>query len=103
LSNTGPSSGEEDTDIQLLWTSQILKDLHNLYYSQHNGTRQAVPQLLARMRRNVLKGTVLVLSGLIPLHKKSIAANLPRPPIVRYAESLGAQVRNSMMFLLLDT
>eukprot|EP00980_Cylindrotheca_fusiformis_P007030 scaffold1475_cov111-Cylindrotheca_fusiformis.AAC.9 len=88
---------QEDDDVQLLWTSQILKDLHKLYYSQHdNGTRQTVPQLLARMRRSVLKGTVLVLSGLVPLHKKEIGVNEPRPPIVRYAETLGAQLQNNV-------
>jgi RNA polymerase II subunit A-like phosphatase len=95
---SGGSISGEETDIQLLWTSQILKDLHALYYSQSStdGTVLTVPELLTEMRKTVLKGTVLVLSGLVPLHKKKISEGAPRPPIVRYAQSLGAQLQDTV-------
>ena len=87
-SNKSQSSGEE-TDIQLKWTGQILKDLHTLYYSQKDGsTRQTVPELLTRMRLNVLKVTKLVLSGLVPINR-DMSPDAPRPSIIRYAECLG--------------
>jgi RNA polymerase II subunit A-like phosphatase len=96
LSGIGPSSDTSDpsveTDVQLLWTGRILKELHQRYYQQDEGNRKTVPELLAQMRRQVLGGSTLVLSGLVPLHKKTVGANAPRPPIVRYAQSLGSRV-----------
>ncbi|CAJ1948339.1 unnamed protein product [Cylindrotheca closterium] len=96
LSASNQSTETEENDIQLIWTGQILKDLHTLYYSQQNGTRQTVPQLLSRMRKNVLKGTNLVLSGLVPLNRDVLLPDAPRPTIVRYAESLGAQLQKNV-------
>jgi len=89
------SAGTEEKDIQLTWTGQILKDLHTLYYSEQNGSRQTVPQLLARMRKNVLKGTNLVLSGLVPINR-DMSPDAPRPSIIRYAETLGAQLQRNV-------
>lgn len=97
LSGSNHSAEAEETDIQLQWTGQILKDLHTLYYSQPDGSRQTVPELLSRMRTNVLKGTKIVLSGLVPINR-DMSPDAPRPPIIRYAETLGAQVR--VMFSL---
>ena len=89
------TDSENETDVQLLWTARILKDLHVQYYRQEGRTRYTVPDLLASMRRKVLKGTNLVLSGLVPLHKQASSESRtgPRHPIIRYAESLGAKVR----------
>lgn len=103
LSGSGNQSSieAEETDVQLKWTGQILKDLHTLYYSQQVGTtRQTVPELLTRMRLNVLKGTKLVLSGLVPINR-DMSPDAPRPSIVRYAECLGAQVRILLFVFLL--
>ncbi|KAL3935594.1 MAG: hypothetical protein SGBAC_008918 [Bacillariaceae sp.] len=95
LSGSTESTETEEKDMQLKWTGQILKDLHALYYSQQNGTRQTVPELLSRMRKNVLKGTNLVLSGLVAINR-DMSPNAPRPSIVRFAESLGAQLQSNV-------
>jgi RNA polymerase II subunit A-like phosphatase len=87
------SDPKNEKDNQLLWTKEILEKLHRRYFQQNEkGNRLTVPETLKEMRRNVLKGSTLVLSGLVPLHKQSTVANTPRPPIVRYAQSLGAKV-----------
>jgi hypothetical protein len=84
---------DKETDAQLLWTGQTLKELHTRYYAQMDETsRKTVPEVLSEMRREVLKGTKLVLSGLVPLHKKTLGTNAPRPPIIRYAQSMGAKL-----------
>jgi hypothetical protein len=88
-----PQDPDTETDVQLIWTSRILKGLHRRYYRQDMNNRKSVPEVLAQMRSQVLKDSRLVLSGLVPLHKKSIGANQARPPIVRYAHTLGAKVR----------
>lgn len=102
---SGQAAGRDsETDVQLLWTSKILKDLHTRYYEQSmtstNGglgrPKKSVPELLSKMRRSVLKGSTLVLSGLVPLHKKTIGADMARPPIVRYAQSLGANLQDTV-------
>lgn len=85
-----------DNDRQLLWTSRILKDLHHRYYRQEMENRKSVPEILVAMRSQVLRGLTLVLSGLVPLHKKSIDVGKARPPIVRYAESLGAKLSETV-------
>jgi RNA polymerase II subunit A-like phosphatase len=91
--NDGDLSSERD--VQLLWTKEILEKLHDHYYRDSDkGSRQSVPETLKKMRLHVLRGSRLVLSGLVPLHKQeSFGPNAPRPPIVRYAQSLGAKVR----------
>ena len=84
---------DKETDAQLLWTGQILKELHTRYYAQMDeSNRKTVPEVLSEMRREVLKGTKLVLSGLVPLHKKTVGTNAPRPPMIRYAQSMGAKL-----------
>jgi TFIIF-interacting CTD phosphatase-like protein len=103
LSGTGPDSGdpEVEMDRQLLWIGRVLKNLHKRYYKQPEGNRKTVPELLAQMRGEVLQGCTLVLSGLVPLHKKTIGANSPRPSIVRYAECLGAKVSHRIVSYLM--
>ena len=95
LSRTQQGSGDDsdvERDVQLVWTSRILKGLHRRYYRQEINNRKTVPELLAQMRSQVLGDSILALSGLVPFHKKSIDASAARPPIVRYAQKLGAKV-----------
>lgn len=87
------SAAERESDEQLLWTADILKRLHHRYYSYDGPDQPTVPETLQKIRREVLSGCQLVLSGLVPLHKQQSGdPNLPRFPFVRYAESLGSTV-----------
>lgn len=109
--STGSASGNssstdtvEETDVQLLWTSQILKELHARYYNTETEgdttvdavairrRQRPVPKILSEMRHEVLNGSTLVLSGLVPMHQKKTVVGQPRLPIIRYAETLGAKV-----------
>lgn len=85
---------ELETDDQLLKTLDILKRVHTQYYSPQNTetNRRTVPELLRGIRHQVLAGTKMVLSGLVPLHKQNVAdgSSRPRPAVVRYVESMGA-------------
>jgi RNA polymerase II subunit A-like phosphatase len=92
---SGNGDGEDpsvEKDVQLVWISRILKGLHRRFYRQDMDNRKSVPELLAEMRYQVLYGATLVLSGLVPLNMKALGADQARPPIVRYAQSLGARV-----------
>ena len=84
----------DGTDRQLLWTADILKRLHDRYYKSSVPT--TVPDTLETMRKEVLAGCRLVFSGIIPLHKQKLGPNVPREPLVRYAESLGATILNTV-------
>lgn len=88
---------DSELDQQLLWTTDILLRLHKRYYANGNnqhGHRRTVPEILSSMRREVLHGCNIVLSGLIPLHKQQSTAfsDQPRPALVRYVENLGGIV-----------
>ncbi|KAG7367730.1 NLI interacting factor-like phosphatase [Nitzschia inconspicua] len=109
-----------EQDQQLLWTRDILDRLHQQYYYHYsnqqcktttggNGStgnrnrRRTVPEILKQMRKTVLPNCTLVFSGLVPLHKQqsiTAAAASPnttvRPPIVRYAQSLGAKTQDKV-------
>jgi RNA polymerase II subunit A-like phosphatase len=95
------SKGQESSNItnseldqQLLWTSDILMRMHKQYYDAiAQGLSVTVPETLASMRRQVLAGTHIVLSGLVPLHKQTDETNQPRPCVVRYVESLGGSLQ----------
>ncbi|KAL7543338.1 hypothetical protein ACHAXR_012664 [Thalassiosira sp. AJA248-18] len=89
--------GKED-DVQLLWTADILRRLHERYYSTtlSSGERenQSVPSLLHSMRKETFlrfPQVRVVFSGLIPINKQKKHAQV-RPLVVRYAEELGAEV-----------
>ena len=89
------TSSQAESDEQLVWTSNVLKSLHQRYYDREGSTQRTVPMILEEMRSVVLKGCIIVLSGLVPLSKQqSVDQNQPRPPFVRYAESLGAVVQS---------
>jgi len=92
-----------EEDSQLLWTKEILLKLHNLFYGSFSALckskkEETVPSLLKKMKKNVLrtgkKQAKIILSGLVPLHMQDqIGKQLfPRPPAVRYAEELGAEI-----------
>jgi len=95
---------EEQQETQLLWMGDILRRVHERYYAQtideDERDKLSVPGILSDLRRNVLGSfprCKIVLSGLVPLHKQNqiaagAAVRRPRPPIVRYTESLGAKV-----------
>ena len=84
----------KDDDQMLLWTADILRRLHDRYYSTPSSVIKSVPDLLRSMRRETLRrhpSAKVVLSGLIPIHKQNIQSTR-RPAIVRYAEELGAEI-----------
>ena len=89
---------DSEDDRQLLWTADILKRLHDRFYSsllhQEERTDISVPSLLRAMRKETLlrhPQAKIVFSGLIPINKQSFPASV-RPPVIRYAEELGAEV-----------
>eukprot|EP00531_Pseudo-nitzschia_arenysensis_P009223 CAMPEP_0116129646 /NCGR_PEP_ID=MMETSP0329-20121206/8030_1 /TAXON_ID=697910 /ORGANISM="Pseudo-nitzschia arenysensis, Strain B593" /LENGTH=732 /DNA_ID=CAMNT_0003623917 /DNA_START=42 /DNA_END=2237 /DNA_ORIENTATION=+ len=93
LSGSGPAK----QDKQLLYTKDILEKLHTRYYKQSaEGNRQTVPDTLKEMRKEVLMGSHIVLSGLVPLHKQGINGAIARPHFVRYAQNLGAKTQDKV-------
>jgi RNA polymerase II subunit A-like phosphatase len=91
------SEGDDEADEQLLWTSDILKRLHNRFYAKNTEDKfETVADVLRNMRQEVLLGGSLVLSGLVPLHRQKVESNGPRPAVIRYAESLGAKVLSNV-------
>ena len=88
-------SGTSKKDKQLIWTKNILEKLHTRYYQQSSqGKRKTVPETLKQMRKEVLMGSNMVLSGLVPLHKQLGNGAKARPHFVRYSQNLGAKVRS---------
>jgi RNA polymerase II subunit A-like phosphatase len=85
---------DTESDEQLLKIKDILSRVHTQYYSETNNepNRRTVPEIMRGIRHQVLAGTKMVLSGLVPLHKQKVAPGSaqPRPLYVRYAESMGA-------------
>jgi len=113
---------DDSGDEQLLWTKSILERVHERYYaaskkaasSSEEGAdsstlfEKTVPELLTQMRREVLHGSNLIFSGLIPLHHQqakqiqqmegttTTSAATPTFPLERYAVTLGATVCSTM-------
>jgi NLI interacting factor-like phosphatase len=92
-------SPADETDVQLQWTRDILDRLHDRYYNS-TGMVKTCPQHLRIMRREVLMGSSLILSGLVPLHKQTREANKPRPAYIRYVEQLGAKLVETVVPIL---
>lgn len=89
---------EKDDDSQLLWTADILRRLHERYYSSaispEERERISVPSLLQSMRKETFlrfPQVKVVFSGLIPINRQNKQVQV-RPHVVRYAEELGAEV-----------
>lgn len=95
-SNKDGGNPGDETDVQLLWTRNILDRLHDRYYNS-TGIVKTCPQHLRIMRREVLMGSKLILSGLVPIHKQTLEKNNPRPAYVRYVEQLGAQLYHTVV------
>jgi RNA polymerase II subunit A C-terminal domain phosphatase len=94
------SNGDMETDEQLLWTADILKRIHHRYYSDGGSKHKqwnSVADVVKDIRSEVLSGTNLVLSGLVPLHRQDRDdKSRPRPAIVRYVEQLGATLSSTV-------
>ena len=90
------SQSGEETDEQLLWTADILKRLHDKFYEAGEQSEHTVAEVLQAMRHRVLLGGKVVLSGLVPLHKQNFGPNVPRPPVIRYVEAMGAIVQSNV-------
>lgn len=93
----------EEGEMQLMWTYDILIRLHDRYYSdlisESERIKLTVPSILNQMRKDVLgasnRQAKIIFSGLVPLHlqhTKRDNIKYPRPPVVRYAQELGAEV-----------
>lgn len=85
---------EEVDDVQLKWTAAVLKQLHKRFFSQTQHAQKSVPTLLREMRKETFTGGIkIVFSGLVPLHLQGDEDRVkPRPPVIRYAQDLGAEV-----------
>jgi RNA polymerase II subunit A-like phosphatase len=99
---TDGSNSTTENDVQLRWTGDILKRLHERYYDPESRSRRlTAPVILRQMRSEVLKGSTLVLSGLVPLHQQrqhtdDRQGTKTRPPIIRYAENMGSKLSDSV-------
>jgi RNA polymerase II subunit A-like phosphatase len=96
-------SMNESSEKQLLWTADILRRVHERYYDSSLSEEQrdalSIPSILKQMRNEVFgklkPRTTMLLSGLVPLHKQNMNFGnqaSPRPPVIRYAEELGAKL-----------
>jgi len=97
-SSSNDKQHDAEEDVQLLWTADVLKRLHERYYSsskaQQESEQISVPSVLRSMRKEVLQRhpqAKIVFSGLIPISKQNLGSPV-RPHVVRYAEELGAEV-----------
>lgn len=93
---------EKESDSQLLWTADILRRLHERYYSttlsEEEREKISVPSLLQSMRKETFlryPQVKVVFSGLIPMSQQNKQLQV-RPHVVRYAEELGAEVLPSI-------
>ena len=91
------SAHDDEADRQLPATGDVLRRLHERFYSLVDaGADPSVPLLLRAMRREVL-GTRrprarVVLSGIVPLHHRYGGGAGPRCAVLRHAEELGAEI-----------
>lgn len=85
----------EDPDDYLLYLEDILKTIHNAFYDNFDkleaGKVPDLKKVIPEVRRNVLKGTKLVFSGLVPTHIK-----LEQSKAYQVARSLGATVTQDL-------
>ena len=103
VSSESDDSEDKEDDDNLFWTNDILSRLHQRFYLhllKNESTpgkvdsEITVPHILEQMRKEVLRGCKVVLSGLIPLgeHSRWDNKSRARPPIARYVEDLGGTI-----------
>lgn len=94
-------AGDVETDEQLLWSLDILQRVHRRFYESDGSflgaLTQTVPDIVKQLRAETLHGAHLVFSGMVPLHRQQQQLEsgdkvVPRPTVIRYAETLGAKV-----------
>ncbi len=102
ISSNHNQDDDDEEDFQLLWTADVLRRLHERYYSsskaQQESEQISVPSVLRTMRKEVLQRhpqAKIVFSGLIPISKQNVESPV-RPHVVRYAEELGAEVSTTL-------
>lgn len=85
----------EDPDDYLMYLEDILKRIHHVFYEKFDRMEAgAVPDLktvIPEVRSQVLRGTKLVFSGLVPTHVK-----LEQSKAYQVARSLGAEVTQDL-------
>lgn len=88
--------GDVETDQQLIWSKDILCRIHRRFYDGQETENLTLPELMKRVRAETLQGAHIVFSRLIELHHPWLQCMddmaIPRPEVVRYAQSLGANV-----------
>lgn len=92
-----------ENDEGLVYCNNILGRIHQRFYmhvtrDMSNALKKesdiTVPQIIDQMRKEVLRGCTVVISGLIPLGEqpRSEKKGKARSPIVRYVEQLGGNI-----------
>ena len=87
---------DEDTDDYLLYLEDTLKSIHQAYYNAYDRIKTSgkipdLKEIIPSVKRQSLKGTSIVFSGVIPTH---IQLERSKPFLV--ARSLGAEVTNKI-------
>lgn len=80
----------EESDDYLMYLEEILEKIHNFFYSIHDGKRggdRDMKQVIPFVRKEVLAGTKLVFSGLVPTNQ-----SLEQSRAYNIAHGLGAEV-----------
>lgn len=80
----------EESDDYLMYLEEILEKIHSLFYGIHDGKRDGdrdMKQVIPAVRKEVLAGTKLVFSGLVPTNQ-----SLEQSRAYNIARGLGAEV-----------
>lgn len=80
----------EESDDYLMYLEEILEKIHSLFYGIHDGKQEGdrdMKQVIPAVRKEVLAGTKLVFSGLVPTNQ-----SLEQSRAYNIARGLGAEV-----------
>lgn len=107
-----------DDDTELIYLSSHLTGLHNEFYKDYDRRRQLadveengnvnslivphVGAVLSKLKKEVLSGTFIVLSGLIPVDIPARTSELGRQ-VVSFGASLKTQVSSKVTHLVIST
>uniref|UniRef100_A0A1B6L9H7 RNA polymerase II subunit A C-terminal domain phosphatase n=1 Tax=Graphocephala atropunctata TaxID=36148 RepID=A0A1B6L9H7_9HEMI len=84
----------EESDDYLMYLEEILSKIHNFFYDIHDGKRDGdrdMKKVIPAVRGEVLAGTRLVFSGLVPTNQ-----SLEQSRAYNIARSLGAEVSQDL-------